>query len=430
MCVAPQCTLYTNISCKPYKHSDTTRPECSSMCVELHLEHSQLLADRGHHRRQLFEAGSDPCRWCKCQACSFCIGSDLLSAQAVAEPPADYLVVLAASTAEAALSAVEGWLQWAPRPFVIIDKSGVPNVGMEASTYLWYLLRHYNRLPRWLCFMHLHEYDWHHPKYSQLRSMAIDVDRAGVPFLSLAHDRDGRFVVYEKQPVKELGDNEHNSLRKELLGYETPLPKDGSTRYPPGAQFWVSRERVLARPRSHYTQLYATMIDAHHPLLGRTSTTDMYQGRQIGAFFMEAYWHIWFGEGGGAELRYRNYDELPFINFSVGAGHDLHGGYTCDSPHSWRHPSWAECTTPYMRHRPPRTPPPPSPQPPPPPPPAPRPPASAWASSIVPTTSWLCDDECSLARNGVCDDGGPGAYYVDCMYGTDCGDCGERVATS
>ena len=429
-CVSPHCTLYTNISCEPHKHSDTSQPECSSVCITLMEEYSPPAAG-GHHRRRLLQEGSDPCRWCKCKACAFCVGTDSLFAHGVVEP-ADHLVVLATSTAEAARKAVDGWLQWAPRPFVVIDKSGVPNVGMEASTYLWFLLRHYSRLPRWLCFMHLHEYDWHHPKYSQLRSMAIDVDRAGAPFLSLAHDRDGRFVMFEKQPVKELSDNEHNSLRKELLGYDIPLPDDSSgmsyTRYPPGAQFWVSRERVLARPRSHYLQLYATMIDEHHPLLGRTSWTEMYRGRQIGAFFMEAYWHIWFGEGGAAELRYKNYDELPFINVPVDGGHELHGGYTCDSPHSWRHPTWANCTTSYMtasqidrildtsaRQRPPRTPPPPSPHPPPPP--TPRPPPG------------LCDDGCTLARNGVCDDGGPGAYYADCPFGTDCGDCGERAAS-
>ena len=37
-----------------------------------------------------------------------------------------------------------------------------------------------------------------------------------------------------------------------------------------------------------------------------------------------------------------------------------------------------------------------------------------------------CSDACQFARDGVCDDGGPGAAYSACAYGTDCSDCGQR----
>ncbi len=38
----------------------------------------------------------------------------------------------------------------------------------------------------------------------------------------------------------------------------------------------------------------------------------------------------------------------------------------------------------------------------------------------------LCMDTCDWAGDGVCDDGGPGAEYDVCAYGTDCADCGPR----
>lgn len=38
----------------------------------------------------------------------------------------------------------------------------------------------------------------------------------------------------------------------------------------------------------------------------------------------------------------------------------------------------------------------------------------------------LCDDSCSSAFDGECDDGGLGAFYDVCAYGTDCYDCGLR----
>ena len=37
-----------------------------------------------------------------------------------------------------------------------------------------------------------------------------------------------------------------------------------------------------------------------------------------------------------------------------------------------------------------------------------------------------CDDTCVFASNGNCNDGGPGAEFTHCAYGTDCTDCGAR----
>jgi hypothetical protein len=37
-----------------------------------------------------------------------------------------------------------------------------------------------------------------------------------------------------------------------------------------------------------------------------------------------------------------------------------------------------------------------------------------------------CSDTCLYARDGECDDGGPGADFHECPVGTDCGDCGPR----
>ena len=59
-----------------------------------------------------------------------------------------------------------------------------------------------------------------------------------------------------------------------------------------------------------------------------------------------------------------------------------------------------------------RMPPPPSPSPPPPLPPPPIP--------------GVCDNLCTHASDGECDDGGSGAHYTFCPRGTDCADCGVR----
>ena len=41
----------------------------------------------------------------------------------------------------------------------------------------------------------------------------------------------------------------------------------------------------------------------------------------------------------------------------------------------------------------------------------------------------LCAETCIGASDGLCDDGGPGAEYTACQYGTDCADCGVRRST-
>lgn len=41
----------------------------------------------------------------------------------------------------------------------------------------------------------------------------------------------------------------------------------------------------------------------------------------------------------------------------------------------------------------------------------------------------LCSDTCGWANDGECDDGGPGAAFDSCAYGTDCGDCGPRQSS-
>jgi hypothetical protein len=57
--------------------------------------------------------------------------------------------------------------------------------------------------------MHNHEYHWHHPRYSQLVSMAIDVEALSLGYLNIAHDRDGALQVYDKGALVELNASEN-----------------------------------------------------------------------------------------------------------------------------------------------------------------------------------------------------------------------------
>ena len=112
-----------------------------------------------------------------------------------------------------------------------------------------------------------------------------------------------------------------------------------------------------------------------------------------------------------------------------------------------------ECATAYAPYMPPPVPSPPPAPPTPPSPPSPPPPPPPRPPPISPPPL-TCDNTCVLApyspgsgeqasgyewpspthtgwiSDGVCDDGGPGSEYGLCVQGTDCDDCGGRVAPS
>ena len=88
------------------------------------------------------------------------------------------------------------WLAHAPIAHAVVDKSWIPNVGGDATSYLSWIILNYHALPKWCLFLHAHEFHWHHARYSQLRSMRIDLEAAGRGFLSVNHAADGSICSF------------------------------------------------------------------------------------------------------------------------------------------------------------------------------------------------------------------------------------------
>ena len=200
------------------------------------------------------------------------------------------------------------WLRNASHPVHFIDKGDVTNLGEEGSSYLSFIVTQYENLPRWVLFMTAHERHWHHALASQACSACIDMAATGLDFLNINHDRSGRMLVLDKprgQPA-ELPLAVHARLRRDLLGLHTPY--DGSQRMPPSAQFWVSRERILARPRAYYQTLLDVLEQSNHPLMAASA---WYWSRRLWGFFMEAYWHYILGECEFYSLPFLRYRDLP-----------------------------------------------------------------------------------------------------------------------
>ena len=204
----------------------------------------------------------------------------------------------------------------APIAHVTVDKSWIPNVGGDATSYLSWIILNYHALPKWCLFLHAHEYHWHHARYSQIRSMHLDVEATGRGFLSVNHVADGTMLYFAKDLLAELTNEEHTRLRRLLLDLQTPYP--GYVLHSPCGQFWVRRDRILARPRAFYQRLYDALTDAHHPLLSRRAAAEGYPSRMLHVFFIEGYWHYVFGEGEDYALPYRNYDRIPLLPLPQG----------------------------------------------------------------------------------------------------------------
>lgn len=139
------------------------------------------------------------------------------------------------------------WLRLAPIAYEVLDKRAIPNTGQDASSYLWWIIKHYEQLPQWTLFMHAHEYHWHHSLFSQLQSMLIDVKALGLAFLNINHDDRGKLLLYLKDPLAQLSRRDHEQLRCDLLDLCTAYA--GQHSHPPGAQFWVRSDRIRARPK-------------------------------------------------------------------------------------------------------------------------------------------------------------------------------------
>ena len=204
------------------------------------------------------------------------------------------------------------------RPVMVLDKTSNARGDCEGSTYLWFIIHHYHRLPTWIFFMHAHEFHWHHAS-SVLRSMMLAPNRTGLGYLNVNHgDPDRKTQPYEmmlfiKNMLPQVSTEEHELVRSHLLGLKARFT--GEVAHAPCGQFWVHRDRILARPRAYWMMLYQAVVDPSNWLnkrvLGLNAGQHGYPNRTLSVFFLEGYWHYIMGEKEQYELPYELYDELP-----------------------------------------------------------------------------------------------------------------------
>jgi hypothetical protein len=122
-------------------------------------------------------------------------------------------------------------VDWINEPHFIVQKDEhLPNQGRETSSYFWYIIENYDNLPDVCKFRqgNVHEH--------KINNFTTTSDHTGLP-----HD-------FKNLPIKEIA---------ETLSLEIP----DTLFFTAGAQFDVTREQILARPKAWYEKAYTVSME-------------------------------------------------------------------------------------------------------------------------------------------------------------------------
>ncbi|OAX83515.1 hypothetical protein ACJ72_02130 [Emergomyces africanus] len=226
--------------------------------------------------------------------CSFvnhCFFSFLSSPSYVSDLENRELVVASMSTADTSWL-IENLPEWKLNIYVVDDPDArltVPkNKGREAMVYLTYIIDNYERLPKYMVFIHSQRYQWHSddPLYDSLPPLK----NLQLPFLSKAGYVNLRCVWVlgcpaEIRPFTDIeradvhaGVHFKNSFEELFPG--SPVPQEIGV--PCCAQFAATREQVHKRPKKEYEHFREWLLN--------TSLPDSMSGR-----IFEYSWHMIFG---------------------------------------------------------------------------------------------------------------------------------------
>ena len=162
--------------------------------------------------------------------------------------------------------------------FASLDQ--IPNAGMEASSYLRFIIREYDRLPERMAFIHGHETAPH----QRLHVLDAIQMYGQLPFADL-----NRFVNVHlltrrgaELPYRELWRDTFGDALGDMPEY---------INFRLGAQFVVARELIASRPRELYERMYERVTSPGTPF-----GTSSYWNAKGPAIFAENCWHLVFGE--------------------------------------------------------------------------------------------------------------------------------------
>ena len=187
------------------------------------------------------------------------------------------------------------WLEDSPYPVNVVGKEGgdttlletskfksvnvIPNFGLEASSYLWFIIKRYDSLPERVAFIHGHENSPHQriPIFQSIQEYGFISH-----FVDLNRFMNEYMILVPKSPFHAIW----NSLMSPYFG---DMPKVINFRGM--AQFAIHRDAILFRPKWLYEWF-------HEASSGISKNPNL---KNWLGYFFECFWHIIFGSNSPLE---------------------------------------------------------------------------------------------------------------------------------
>ncbi|KAJ9490452.1 hypothetical protein VN97_g2803 [Penicillium thymicola] len=206
-------------------------------------------------------------------------------------PKSDRVIVLGKMSYEDTSWLEDELPEWQHAVYLVDDPEASlqleQNKGKESNAYLQYILDNYDKLPEYMVFLHAHQYSGHVEFWEQdnvltVQRLQLDYLRQ-VGYLNLRCDWNPG-CPDEVHPFRQMaGRTTELAFAGAWIRIfnNTDVPEIVAT--PCCAQFAVTREQVLQRPRSAY--------ESYHDWLMTTELDDETSGRVF-----EYIWHVIFGQ--------------------------------------------------------------------------------------------------------------------------------------
>jgi hypothetical protein len=157
-------------------------------------------------------------------------------------------------------------------PHKVIDKTVVPNIANEATSYLYYILENYEKMPKHMIFIHDENQSWHHEGKitEKIDGWIKEYEKLGSTYYEFNTMDIQKPAEYHSEAERDLWEN---VFEEHICKYKDAPANGGKC----CAQFIVSKKQIHKHPKEFYQKYYNWLID-NTTEEGNGSPHDVYSG--------------------------------------------------------------------------------------------------------------------------------------------------------
>jgi hypothetical protein len=167
------------------------------------------------------------------------------------------------------------------------------NIADQHIHFVKWILANYRALPPHIAFIDAHERDWH-GNFRILDYLRCLIDDPALPQHDIYHpltgisgDHSGNYEQWGKRWHEIKAEQEGQMQRLwDIISYHSGAPCPTRISHHCCAQFLVTRDRILKRPRESWLELYHFIVDAESPITTHSPIS----------YALEYSWHMLMGD--------------------------------------------------------------------------------------------------------------------------------------